>query len=88
MTKRRNEPTICADILAYCRVPHIKTHIIYACNLNFPVFKRYERRLIELGMLMKDGNKYSTTVIGAEWLRTNEKFGFIVPSIPISLHNY
>lgn len=73
----RDSIEICAEILTYCKIPRIKTHIIYACNLNFTVFNRYEARLIGLGMLMKDGRRWSTTSIGADWLRTNREFGMI-----------
>lgn len=70
---------ICADILRAARDGAKKTHIIYQCNLNFKIIKRYFHNLISQGLLVKDENRYATTSRGRNWLSRYEDLCFITP---------
>lgn len=49
---RRSEIEITNDILKLCRVPTIKTHIVYKCNMNFHTIERYLKMLIREKLIL------------------------------------
>lgn len=75
---RRERIEIIKEILELCKTPVRKTKIVYKCNLNFKIVKKYLSRCFENGWLMceeKDGAiKYITTIVGSDYLNllTNE----------------
>jgi len=65
---RRETLEIVKEILELCRTPTIKTHIIYQCNLNFKIIKRYFDICFTNGWLQKEENTYMTTTLGNDYL--------------------
>jgi len=63
-TRRRNNLDICADILRVSRGGAIKTHLVYKCNLNFNIVKKYITGLTESGLLEKNGDRFYATEEG------------------------
>jgi len=75
---RRERIEIIKEILELCKTPVGKTKIVYTCNLNFKIVKRYLSRCFERGWLMCErqdkGYIYKTTILGSDYLNllTNE----------------
>jgi len=70
---KRNNYDIDRDILNLTKSPQLKTNIVYKCNLNFKLIKRYLTKLIQKGFITKtkrhDGKTlYSITNRGLEYL--------------------
>ena len=63
---RRGKADIIKDILELCRNPVNKTAIVYQCNLNFKIVKRYFNICFTNGWLQKIDNKYQTTSLGID----------------------
>lgn len=70
MPKKRTQWEILNEILELCKIPRKKTHVVYFCNLNFKVYKKYVDRLMEVGYLEYNGTYFLTTEEGLE--RLNE----------------
>ena len=72
MKMRRESLDIIKDILELCTKPTKKTWIVYRCNLNFNVVKKYLRWCFINGWLVQNEglNDYSTTELGEEYLNT------------------
>jgi len=66
---RRNDIDICAEILKVAKDGAKKTRVVYRANLNFTSVKNYLRRLMDGGLLKKDGAEYKTTEKGTEYVR-------------------
>jgi len=59
---KRNQYEIIKEILELCRYKGIsKTKIVYNCNLNFTIVKKYLRILLEYKVLKKEEDYYITT---------------------------
>ena len=70
---KRNNLDIEADILDIARTGTRKTWIVYGANLNFNIVKKYIAGLLHRGFLKYDGNLYTTTPKGKEYMnRINE----------------
>ena len=82
---RRSEYDIRADMLMLCKTPRRRTAIVYKCNLNFNVLKRYLRVLIGAGHLIACDNEYETTDDGKLWLVQAEQLGIGTEMPPIRM---
>jgi len=75
---RREKIEIVKEILELCKTPVGKTQIVYRCNLNFKIVKKYLSRCFERGWLMCETSEgrmlYTTTIVGSDYLNllTNE----------------
>ncbi len=71
---RRGKIEILTDILELCITPVKKTTIVYRCNLNFLIVKKYLERCFNNGWLREERidsrNLYMTTELGKEALDT------------------
>ena len=65
---RRNKAEIVLEILELCITPVRKTEIVYKCNLNFKIVKKYLEVCFSNGWLQKIDKKYQTTTIGMGYL--------------------
>ncbi len=65
---RRDRLEIVKDILELCLTPCKKTRIVYQCNLNFKIVKRYLSWCFTHGWLKEDNSLYSTTALGRDYL--------------------
>ena len=65
---RRSKADIVKEILELCSTPVNKTAIVYQCNLNFKIVKRYISWCFINGWLQKIENKYQTTNLGTTYL--------------------
>ncbi|MBA7490194.1 hypothetical protein ES702_00729 [subsurface metagenome] len=69
---RRERIEIIKEILELCKTPVLKTHIVYKCNLNFKIVKKYLNWCFERGWLMCEKvNRnilYTTTIVGSDYL--------------------
>jgi len=69
---RRTPYHICYDILNLCMNPALKTRIVYQCNLNFKIIRKYLLLLIEKGYLnvieKRSRNQYATTQKGLDYM--------------------
>ena len=65
---RRTRTDIIKEILELCSNPVNKTAIVYSCNLNFKIVKKYLSWCFINGWLKQTGNKYQTTVLGNDYL--------------------
>ncbi len=74
-TKRRNNLDISADILRVSRGGAIKTHLVYKCNLNFNIVKKYIRGLTESGLLEKNGDRFYSTEEGLLFVDRYDQLG-------------
>ena len=75
---KRTRYDVFRDIISLTVVPQLKTHIVYKCNLNFNIVKKYISDLIEKGyirIIHIEGNKtlYETTDRGLEYLNMFKK---------------
>lgn len=68
MQKRRTQLEIMRDILELCKVPRKKTHVVYLCNLNFKIYKKYVESLMDADYLIYDGTYFFTTSKGYQRL--------------------
>lgn len=59
--KRRNSTDIIADMLEAAREGALKTQLVYQCNLNFGIIKKYLSYLLENGLLFFDSPRYFAT---------------------------
>lgn len=68
---RRGPRDIEADILRIADAGARKTEIVYKCNLNFKLVKKYLRGLIDRRLLHHDEERatFLTTPLGREFLR-------------------
>lgn len=64
MARRRNDLDIIADILRVAKNGAKKTHIVYGCNLNFNVVKKYLGRMQEHGLIEYKGKFWFATEKG------------------------
>ena len=72
----RGREEIMASILRKCRVPTLKTHVLYGCNLSVDSLRGYLLHLIRLGLLEVKHSKrpmYHTTLKGKHWLKAYKK---------------
>ena len=71
---RRGKIEIVTDILELCRTPVKKTTIVYRCNLNFLIVKKYLERCFNNGWLVENRigrrNLYTTTELGKDAIDT------------------
>ena len=71
---RRGKIEITKDILELCKTPVKKTTIVYRCNLNFLIVKKYLERCFNNGWLVEETidnrNLYITTDLGKEAIET------------------
>ncbi len=71
---RRGKIEITKDILELCITSVNKTTIVYRCNLNFLIVKKYLERCFNNGWLVENkigkGNLYTTTELGKEAIDT------------------
>ncbi len=71
---RRTKYHIHYDILNLCKVPSRKTAIVYKCNLNFSIVKKYMIFLRDKGfldlLLHRKRLEYATTEKGLEYINT------------------
>jgi len=74
-TIRRNNLDICADILRVSRGGAIKTHLVYKCNLNFNIVKKYIAGLTESGLLVKNGDRFYSTEEGILFIDRYDQLG-------------
>ena len=65
---RRTRAIIIKDILELCSNPVNKTTIVYGCNLNFNIVKKYLKLCFINGWLQKSGKTYQTTALGSNYL--------------------
>ena len=65
---RRQKADIVKEILELCSNPVNKTTIVYKCNLNFKIVKRYLNLCFINGWLQKTDKTYQTTVLGTDYL--------------------
>lgn len=72
---RRQKADIVKEILELCRNPVNKTAIVYQCNLNFKIVKRYLNWCFINGWLQKEGKTYQTTGLGTDYL------GMLIPVV-------
>lgn len=66
---KRNNIDIKADILSRALGGATKTNIVYGCNLNFNIVKRYLKELIERGLLISESPLFHTTDRGEKFLK-------------------
>lgn len=59
---------IIKEILELCKTPVKITEIVYKCNLNFKIVKRYIGWCFIHGWLQKTDNTYKTTNLGTTYL--------------------
>lgn len=80
---RRNDLDISADLLRVANTGAKKTRLVYLGNLNFKIVKAYLKRLMDNGLLIKEGDRYFTTDIGREFLVTYQEIqtAFSTPAI-------
>ena len=75
---RRTRTEIIRDILELCRTPVKKTTIVYQCNLNFQIIKKYLSWCFSRGWLIREivGKRilYATTESGKENLDTINEY--------------
>jgi len=71
---RRGKTEIIKDILELCKIPVKKTNIVYQCNLNFMIVKKYLESCLNNGLLEEEriGRRimYTTTDLGRDTLDT------------------
>jgi predicted transcriptional regulator len=67
---KRTDLEIIAEILANCKQPRPKTHVMYMTNLSWQMVSKYLARLQILGFLgvHHSKTKYATTEKGLEFL--------------------
>lgn len=69
---RRERIEIIKAILELCKTPVRKTQIVYKCNLNFKIVKKYLNRCFERDWLVCENTDgrilYTTTMIGSDYL--------------------
>ncbi len=65
---RREKLEIIKEILELCITPRKKTSIVYQCNLNFKIVKKYLTWCFIGGWLIKKGAFYETTHLGKDYL--------------------
>jgi len=68
LRKKRSWVEIFGELLATCRTPTKKTHVMYRLSSSYKLTKKYLRIAIQRGMIEKQGNTYLTTHLGLEWL--------------------
>lgn len=78
--KRRSHTEVILDILTEASEGTNKTRLMYSCNLNFGLFNRYLKELLDAGLIEKaDENKpcglaiYKTSNKGIELLEVLRK---------------
>ena len=71
---RRGKIEIVTDILELCKTPVKKTTIVYRCNLNFLIVKKYLERCFINGWIVEEmigkRNLYTTTRLGIDAIDT------------------
>ena len=71
---RREKSEIIKDILTLCEIPRGKTDIVYKCNLNFNIVKKYLKGCFNSGWLVEENlgfkKLYRTTELGEQVLDT------------------
>jgi predicted transcriptional regulator len=65
---RREKIEILKEVLTLCQIGVGKTRIVYECNLNFDIVKKYLQWCFLNGWLQKDGKHYFTTKLGIDYL--------------------
>ncbi len=65
---KRDKLEIIKSILLICKDGAKKTEIVYKANLNFKNAEVYLEKLIDLGMIMKEGKLFKITSKGSELL--------------------
>jgi len=70
--KRRNSLDIMADMIKTARHGARKTQLVYRCNLNFKIVKRYLGYLMNKGFFIHDPPRYYTTEKGVMYLARYE----------------
>lgn len=65
---RRERLEIVKEILELCIIPSRKTTIVYQCNLNFKIVRKYLTGCFVNGWLIKNGAFYETTHLGKDYL--------------------
>ena len=65
---RRERLEIVKAILELCITPRKKTAIVYQCNLNFKIVRKYLIGCFANGWLIKNGVFYETTNLGKDYL--------------------
>jgi len=65
---KRDKLEIIRSILLICKDGAKKTEIVYKANLNFKNAEVYLKKLIDLGMIMKEGKLFKITSKGSELL--------------------
>ena len=75
--KRRNNLDIMADMIVTAKNGARKTQLVYKCNLNFSIVKRYIAELIERGFIYFDAPRYYSTPDGETYLTRYEALHII-----------
>jgi len=71
---RRNNIDIYADIVKVTNGGAKKTQIVYKCNLNFKIIKKYLAILIEKEFVEHKGKLYFSTTKGKSFLTQYREF--------------
>ena len=75
--KRRNNLDIMADMIFTAREGARKTQLVYKCNLNFSIVKRYIADLLEEGFIYFKAPFYYATEDGETYLNRYEDLHII-----------
>jgi len=70
--KRRSRLDIMADMIKTARHGARKTQLVYRCNLNFKIVKRYIGYLLDNGFFTHDPPRYYATEKGCMYLTRYE----------------
>ena len=65
---KRAKLEIARNMLLICKNGAKKTEIVYKANLNFKNAGVYLKKLIDLGMIMREGKSFKITPKGSELL--------------------
>lgn len=71
---RRNNLDIYAEIIEVANGGAKKTKMVYKCNLNFKIIKKYIEILIEKEFIENKGKLYFSTEKGKSFLTQYKKF--------------
>ena len=75
--KRRNNLDIMADMISTAKGGARKTQLVYKCNLNFSIVKRYIADLLEQGFMYFNAPFYYSTEDGEAYLTRYEALNVI-----------
>lgn len=79
---RRGKLEITKDILELCRTPVKKTTIVYRCNLNFKIVKKYLKCCFHNGWLVEEKiekrSLYTTTELGKDFINKFNQFVYTI----------